>query len=704
MQLLTRAIACITLFSSVSTLLAQEAVLPERITQRIDKGLEAYRGGYLAETLRQLQPVLESLNDEQLEAAEKHILVTHRLGLTIPELVTQARVELVIAGNGRRLPRAGAAELPFALVALDKRLAELIADAKANIDEPVPALGDGADLEDRMSLIPSLLTQLGQADQIVEHMEKLTARLRPAALKDFPDAAKAIATRDFAAEHQLVAGLHEQLINRLVDLSLVRLNNAAGVLQNQSADFEERFAAGERAQESAAALQRYWPQYRKSMKRAGKFDPASEVRWRNQARAVELQARPLLVKIYHFSEAKKWWLRGRFGLGPLVDGLAKAVNVNTSQGSPRKEQALVGLLYYPLYMPNPIPKPLEPVANPVGCNYPRRHLAWWQIETRLGATDTPSVVQNRAARLITGTPNLPTQVIGRGEVLALMVPDAPGAVRLPWRGVELVPEDFRLGWIVGYLEYLAALYHFEQLLAVATPAEQQAIDKMIGDDDRFVIYSNLSRKYDNVDPNTTLRLASPTNDPRAEEPYERRGLAWVMALARVEVGAMRAGQTGESLSEVRRADYALRTGKPELLTDFAGPFEKFPPTALERSAFLDILWDGAREHYYQFREVPAEGRQVIRRWPTRRELMQLERKLALAIEMVASFKHYAGGMLVPAQHAELSNWISELSMKYLVVRRALEPPLPVQRVIQQPDTEPADDANTDNPEQPAQPR
>ena len=390
----------------------------------------------------------------------------------------------------------------------------------------------------------------------------------------------------------------------------------------------------------------------------------------------------LALKAFHLEEGKRWWLRGRFGRGPLDQGMAKALPGG------RVRQSEQALLYYPLLMPNPIRRPPDPLKSPMKVPIPRRHMEYWQSDSMLEA----KVPADYAVSNV--DPNPPQAVLRPAELRQLL------------STLDCDPTGARL---VGFLEYQMALKHLETLLGMTTPAEQEAINEMVADDDRFAIHSAISRQYDEIAQTSVLTLSLPkTEDPRAKGEYERRGLTWVMALARLELGAMVAARIPgmmlgpnfyqETRTKVdsdtvvqlfvpsttdpglgRRAKVSLQAGE-EILEINSGrlrfrdpvlrPFAAWPPTAFERSAFQELLWDGARQHYYSFRT------KFLATYGGRRNIILLDRllvRLTVAVEMVRAYREYSGAVLTAAQRRELAEWLSLLENARERVARALYP-------------------------------
>jgi len=82
----------------------------------------------------------------------------------------------------------------------------------------------------------------------------------------------------------------------------------------------------------------------------------------------------LTLKATWLFEGLHWWLRGRYGAGPDVWGLAK------NQLALQSPQSM-----FPLLMPAVLPKPTDPTtaaARSANTYYERRHHNWWAWEDR----------------------------------------------------------------------------------------------------------------------------------------------------------------------------------------------------------------------------------------------------------------------------------------------------------------------------------
>ncbi len=179
--------------------------------------------------------------------------------------------------------------------------------------------------------------------------------------------------------------------------------------------------------------------------------------------------------------------------------------------------------------------------------------------------------------------------------------------------------------IVGFYEYTHALQKFDELVRIASPEELEVIDRIIAKREELAITTNLSVRFLHP-PNVLDEVSDDPNDR-----FVRRGLAWLMALARVEVATTAAGFTPRK-----------------------SPFAFVGATEFELPAYRELLLDGLRSHYWALSndsDLPAvrKGRVEIHR------LIVYGRRLFLMREMLDTMRLLAGDA-DPRQLKELKDW------------------------------------------------
>jgi len=209
--------------------------------------------------------------------------------------------------------------------------------------------------------------------------------------------------------------------------------------------------------------------------------------------------------------------------------------------------------------------------------------------------------------------------------------------------------------LVGYYEYGRALEHFDTLLEQVDDQELAAIEEIIQGRDELAVYTNLSRRFQ-TEPSI---LADSDNSPL--KGVERRGFGWVLALARVELGAMLAG-----------------------FTDRQQPFAAVRPSRYELPQYADLLLDGLQTHYWALKqERDGQLKQVVRGNVPIQRLLVYGRRVMLTRAFLQAVATIMGGELSPNQAAELRTWDDQLNEVQYAVVTSISSLLASQTTVQQ---------------------
>lgn len=157
---------------------------------------------------------------------------------------------------------------------------------------------------------------------------------------------------------------------------------------------------------------------------------------------------------------------------------------------------------------------------------------------------------------------------------------------------------------MGTLEYLSSLRHLDAFLSSATSEELAAADKFVTSRPQFTVYTQLTDRF-RTGPGTSL------TSPTALASSQKKGLAWVIALARLEAGAIVA-----------------------TFSSHPAPFEIVSPTRYEMPAYKELLMDGAQTHFLGL-ENDANLAVVARKIPDTETLSYI-RRLHLARSMLSA--------------------------------------------------------------------
>ena len=221
------------------------------------------------------------------------------------------------------------------------------------------------------------------------------------------------------------------------------------------------------------------------------------------------------VKANLFRNGLQYWLRGRYGAGPEVDGLVKA------EGATKSADAMELL-----YMPKDMKKPIsmfhpEEETTP---GYDRRHYFTWAAEFR-----PVSEIQVQ----------IPGSTGGGSGSFVCGAPSASSPTDLSV--LEFADEDETFPYrIVGSYEYGTALSNLGELVDSSTPEQIEVYDKLIEMNSEYSFYSGVVSNLGlDTDPSSSEEESNEeeSNPDYAESGYLKHSLAWMMALARVELGA-----------------------------------------------------------------------------------------------------------------------------------------------------------------------
>jgi len=191
--------------------------------------------------------------------------------------------------------------------------------------------------------------------------------------------------------------------------------------------------------------------------------------------------------------------------------------------------------------------------------------------------------------------------------------------------------------LVGFYEYYHALRRFDALLKTATADDLKTIEEIIQDRRELAIYTNLSRHVHTGTSSLAQRPGKPRDD------FKRHGLAWVVALARVEVAAMFAGFT--------------RTKRP---------FASVPPSRLELSAYKELMLDGLRTHYWTLAADPRL-RKVTSGDLKLQEMLTYSRRLFVTRCFHETVKKLGRSDFNSTQQAELKSWGKNLEELHVTI-------------------------------------
>lgn len=192
---------------------------------------------------------------------------------------------------------------------------------------------------------------------------------------------------------------------------------------------------------------------------------------------------------------------------------------------------------------------------------------------------------------------------------------------------KVTPYDTRrIMLFVGFSEYGNAMMNFLKVLKSSDDEEIEAMDRIVAEKPEFIVYTNLSKKLQ-----SGPSSLAPSND-YPDDDGARRGLGWIMALARVELGAMLTGYS-----------------------DANTPFAFFPLIPFDLDEYRDLLMDGAKTHYWSLVKDP-NLKEVTETSPENPIVLAYSRRLLIARTMLNSAIRLGQQSYSDFQMRELSSW------------------------------------------------
>lgn len=181
------------------------------------------------------------------------------------------------------------------------------------------------------------------------------------------------------------------------------------------------------------------------------------------------------------------------------------------------------------------------------------------------------------------------------------------------RSIQFPPSDKSVPYrIVGSYEYVNAIESLERLIAISNTEELATYDRFLEDRPEFTYFSGLAEQFG-------LPSGDLTKHPQFEiagfkNRYEKKGLAAMLALAKVEIGAT-ISMYGKSRE----------------------PFNEFGPLGqLDYQQMISIIADDVHAHMYSL-EKEKEFKKVLR-GPLRTATVNYLRRLKLIKDMIDVLK------------------------------------------------------------------
>jgi hypothetical protein len=631
---------------------AAAAELTRRQIQTLDgEVIPAFRAGQPVKLLDSIGRLLSGASGEQMAAADD-ILVRTRIP-SISELIAEARLALIARGAERNAPRPKPMEVSLALPAIKRRIEGLTAGVAADrlmgpiLPRPV-SLDEYPEVFRHIYVLDDRLITAGRFTDFAAGYGRVAATIPRDRLT--PEQTAALET-DFARVATDIAWQRRELYEREMELRVQRTADAIAVLERRGAIKEKLFAVHSFDVDGILIEQFY---ERDEWARTGQL-LRPRLREEGLAAAIKREVRKARNDAGHLVKKSRllygglsWWRRGRYGQTHPTGGWLKSTDLPWDDEivpplcgpyellsrvtfDPRPIGTPNGWLYMPSGAIKPTaPTDLSTASVPL---YDRRHHFTWIWETgrfywsydRYCSVASFEVEPARSY-IGCGSPTWMTAI--RSELSGYCVDTL--VARL------VIRDPATVNRLVGFDEYRQALMLVEALVRQSTPEEIEAYDQIVKSYDEYAIYTNLSRMVEKDQTAVSEEPAKPRDD------FRRHGLQWLMALARVELAAMLGTFT--------------RTPRP---------FETLRPTALESRAYLELLRDGARTHYWAMRNDPDAVRIV--RTSADERLLAYGNRLTLARMFIRAAARAGKSVDTPQQRGVWRQWDDDLAEMHWAV-------------------------------------
>ena len=318
----------------------------------------------------------------KLDAAGLAVVDEAFAGRNLPavgKLLAEARLALVRQGRGGELPKLHAREAVLVLPQFEASLAETLAQCAGQrvFASPLPSAESIEAYESLLWDCHVLENRLDGAIRIAQYAQQAAKGVPRQEIAQFVAGEARSLLIDFAGLLSKLQARRQELDERETELRIFRLGLAREVLSNPQIS-KERILAAYAWQVDSVLVDEFFVQ---NKARRGQFarPDLNEPDVPRMASADAQQCRRLAGDLTQKSQALfmglHWWLRGRYGLGPEVYGLAKPA---AALKSPE--------MLFALYMPEEPPKPTNPIvdtsAKSAAPLFDRRHHYWWAWEDR----------------------------------------------------------------------------------------------------------------------------------------------------------------------------------------------------------------------------------------------------------------------------------------------------------------------------------
>jgi hypothetical protein len=375
---LIKSIAALALFSLLAASPTPPATrLTPRELQTINSASWAYFHGDSQAVLEKLSPIVAKANEEKIGLVDKALA---EFGAPDSErLLLGARLALMQQNiDARKLPRPGEREAVRLIRELREQLEAVLTQVEKSpaMDRSVPQPEDLAGFDEKFWSLHVSDNRLAAAGRLVDAVKEIAQSIPRGQVNKLSDEDRELVTANHGALGDRVADLSRARQEREMELRVDRLRVARRILQDAPLT-KERFSAAFTADLDARIIADFFAQVKKhgrTLESELLKDSRTVARVEDDAAQARKLAGTLTAKSQMFFEGLHWWMRGRYGQGPEVGGLAKSrAALRSASGQ------------FALSMPETTPQPKYPawLTEAEGVpKFERRHHYLWAWEDR----------------------------------------------------------------------------------------------------------------------------------------------------------------------------------------------------------------------------------------------------------------------------------------------------------------------------------
>ncbi len=368
---------------------ADASAINRKELQFIEALSAAHTAGDGAQLLRTMAPWLKKAPAARVSIVEAAL---NDQGLpALGTLLADARLALISQGWAGSMPKVTLREALLLLPGLDEHVDSLLVPPKVEAPLADPAkLSTIAQLEDLLWKLHVQRNRSDSAWRVAEFAAQVREDVNSAGVARLTPDERKIVEQDAGELPSRITAAIVELDEHEMRARWKRLNLAQVVLADRALT-DERFFAAYTWGLDAGRLRAYVESIKSGDVPAPREEPLSRPDLAEEIERLESQCRELAgdltPKAQWLFEGLHWWLRGRYGAGPDVWGLAKSQQALASPA---------GL--FPLFMPQAAPRPTAPGTryDPGYLPMPycdRRHHYWWAWEDRGVVSQAKQTVQ-----------------------------------------------------------------------------------------------------------------------------------------------------------------------------------------------------------------------------------------------------------------------------------------------------------------------